>query len=74
MFKKDDIEVAAEDKEKYISLNVKTDVKLAGVNNKDDHQVRKSIQIRLIDSANLWDQAQVKGSDLWDQTFNQDDD
>ena len=59
MFKKDDIEVAAEDKEKYISLNVKTDVKLAGVNNKDDHQVRKSIQIRLIGSANLWDQAQV---------------
>lgn len=59
MFKKDDTEVAAEVKEKYISLNVKTDVKLAGVNNKDDHQVRKSIQIRLIGSANLWDQAQV---------------
>ena len=37
MFKKDDTEVTAEVKEKYISLNVKTDVKLAGVNNKDDH-------------------------------------
>ena len=30
MFKKDDIEVAAEDKEKYISLNVKTDVSWQG--------------------------------------------
>ena len=49
-FNKNDIEVIAENKEKYISLNVKINVKLARVNNKDGTEVRKNIQLRFIDS------------------------
>ena len=49
-FNKNDIEVIAENKEKYISLNVKINFKLARVNNKDGTEVRKNIQLRFIDS------------------------
>ena len=47
---KNDIGVIAENKEKYISLNVKINVKLAGVKYKDGTQVHKNIQFRFIDS------------------------
>ena len=42
-FNKDDIGVIAENKEKYISFNVKINIKLAGATNKDGKQVRKNI-------------------------------
>ena len=40
--------VIAENKEKYISFNVKINVKLAGLTNKDGKEVRKNIQLRFI--------------------------
>ena len=49
-FNKDDIGVIAESKEKYISFNVKINVKLAGVRNENGTEVRKNIQLRFIDS------------------------
>ena len=49
-FNKDDIGVSAENKEKCTSFNVKINVKLAGVSNKDGKEVRKNIQLRFIDS------------------------
>ena len=49
-FNKNDIGVIAENKEKYISFNVKINVKLAGVKYKDGTQVYKNIQLRFIDS------------------------
>ena len=49
-FNKRDIQVIAENKEKYISFNVKINVKLAGVKNKDGTEVCKNIQLRFIDS------------------------
>ena len=49
-FNKNDIGIIAENKEKYISFNVKINVKLAGVKHKDGTQLYKNIQIRLIDS------------------------
>ena len=49
-FNKDDIGVIGENKENYISFNVKINVKLAGVCNKDGKEVRKNIQLRFIDS------------------------
>ena len=49
-FNKNDIGVIAENKEKYISFNVKINVKLAGVKYKDGTQVHKNIQLRFIDS------------------------
>ena len=49
-FNKDDIGVIAENKEKYISFNVKINVKLAGVKDKDGKEVYKNIQLRFIDS------------------------
>ena len=49
-FNRDDIVVLAENKEKYISFNVKINVKLAGVSNKDGKEVRKNIQLRFIHS------------------------
>ena len=48
-FNENDIGVIAENK-KYISFNVKINVKLAGVTNKDGKEVRKNIQMRFIDS------------------------
>ena len=49
-FNKNDIEVIAENREKYISFNVKINVKLSGVKYKDGTQVHKNIQFRFIDS------------------------
>ena len=49
-FNKNDIGVTAVNKERYISFNVKTNVKLAGVKYKDGKQVHKNIQLRFIDS------------------------
>ena len=49
-FNKNDIGVIAENKEKYISFNVKINVKLAGVKYKDGKEVCKNIQLRFIDS------------------------
>ena len=40
-FGKDDIVVFQEYKEKYVSFNIKIDVKLVGVINKDSEKVRK---------------------------------
>ena len=48
-FNKNDIGVIAENKEKYISFNVKINVKLAEVKYKDGTQVHKNIQLRFID-------------------------
>ena len=47
---KNDIGVIAENKEKYISFNVKINVKLSGVKNKDRTEAHKNIQLRFIDS------------------------
>ena len=52
-FNKSDIGVIAENKEKYISFNVKINVKLAGVKNKDGTEVCKNIQLRFIDSCRI---------------------
>ena len=52
-FNKRDIQVIAENKEKYISFNVKINVKLAGVKNKDGTEVCKNIQLRFIDSCRI---------------------
>ena len=49
-FKKKDIEVIAENKEKYISFNVKIKVKFAGVMDEDGTEVCENIQPRFIDS------------------------
>ena len=49
-FNKIDIGVTAEDEEKYISFNVKINVKLVRVKDKDDTGVCKNIQLRFIDS------------------------
>ena len=49
-FSKNDIGVTTKNKEKYISFNVKINVKLAGVSNEDGKQVRKNIQLRFIHS------------------------
>ena len=44
------IGVNAENKEKYISFNVKINLKLAGVKYENGTEVHKNIQLRLIDS------------------------
>ena len=49
-FNKNDIGVIAENKEKCISFNVKINVKLAGVRDKDGKEVHKNIKLRFIDS------------------------
>ena len=51
-FNKNDIGVIAENKEKYISFDVKINVKLAGVKYKDgtENIQCKNIQLRFIDS------------------------
>ena len=49
-FNKNDIGVNAENEEKYIRFNVKINVKLAGVSNKDGTGVCRNIQLRFIDS------------------------
>ena len=52
-FNRDNIGVIAESKEKYISCNVKFNVKLAGVSNQDRYEVPKYIQLRFIDNCRL---------------------
>ena len=47
---KDGIGVIAENKEKYIGFNVKINVKLAEVRNKDGKEVHKNINLTFIDS------------------------
>ena len=49
-FNKNDIGIITENKEKYISCNVKINVKLAVVKYKDGTEVCKHIQLRFIDS------------------------
>ena len=49
-FNKDDIGVIAENKEKYISFNVKINIKLARVTDEDGKEVYKNIWLRFIDS------------------------
>ena len=49
-FNKNDIGIIAENKEIYISFNVKINVKLAGIKYKAGTQVHKNIQLRFIDS------------------------
>ena len=49
-FKRNSIGVIAENKEKYISFNVKIKVKLGGVRDKDDTEMCKNIQLRFINS------------------------
>ena len=49
-FNKNDIGVIAENKEKYIGINVKINYKPSEVINKDIKKVRKNIQVRFIDS------------------------
>ena len=49
-FNKNDIGVIAENKEKYISFNVKINVKLAGASNEESAKECKNIQLGFIDS------------------------
>ena len=49
-FNNKDIEDIAENKEKYISFNVKINIKLAGLRNKDGKEVPKNVQLGFIDS------------------------
>ena len=49
-FNKNYIGVIAENKKKYISFNVRINVKLAGVKYKDGRHVYRNIQRRFIDS------------------------
>ena len=49
-FNKNNIRVIAKNKEKYISFNVKINVKLVGMKHKDGKEVHTSIQLRFIDS------------------------
>ena len=49
-FNKNDIGVIPENKEKYISFNVKINVKLAGFKYKDGTQMHRNIQLWFIDS------------------------
>ena len=50
-FNKNDTGVIGENKEKYISFNVKIKVKLAGVKYKDGAEVCKNIQLMFTDSS-----------------------
>ena len=50
-FVKDDIEVIAESKERYISFKVKINVKLTEVSNKDGKGARKNIHFGFIYSS-----------------------
>ena len=49
-FNKNNIGVIAENKEKYISFNVKINIKLVGVRDKDGKELHKNIKLRFIDS------------------------
>ena len=65
-FNKNNIAVTAENKEKCISFNVKTNVRLAGVSNKDGTEVCKNIQLRFIDTSRFMTSSLDKlASNLW---------
>ena len=49
-FNRGDMGVIAENKVKYISFNIKINVKLAGVRNEDGKEICKNIQLRFSDS------------------------
>ena len=49
-FNKNDIGVIAENKEKYMSFNVKINVNLAGAKNEDGTEVHKNIHLTSTDS------------------------
>ena len=49
-FNKNDVGVIAENKEKYTSFNVKINVKLVGVRDKDGKGVHKNIKLIFIDN------------------------
>ena len=67
-FKKDYIGAIAKKKKKYISLNVKINVKLVRVTMKYSKEVHRSIQLRFIDSCRL------VASSLYKLATNLDDD
>ena len=67
-FNKNDIWVIAENKEKYISFNVKINVKLAGVKYRDGVQVYKNIQPRFIDSCRFMTSCLDKQS-IWQAMY-----
>ena len=56
-FNKDDIGIIAENKEKYISFNVKINVRSAGVKDKDGREVCKIFSWDLLIVLDLWNQA-----------------
>ena len=54
MFNKDGIGVVSENKKKYVSFNVKINVKLAKMTNKNCEEVCNNIKLRFIDSSYSW--------------------
>ena len=64
-FNKNDIGVIAENKEKYISFNVRINIKLAGVKN-DGTELHKNIQLRFIDSFRFMVSSLDKLASNWD--------
>ena len=71
-FNKDDIGMIAESNEKYISFIVKIKVKMTRLINEDGKEVRKNIQLRLIDSCRFTETDLNKlASNLDDDQFKQ---
>ena len=64
-FNMDNIGVTAENKEKYISFNVKINVKITGLSDKDGKEVGKNIQLRFIDNCRFMTQAQINWQAIW---------
>ena len=55
-FKKDNMGYTEEDWEKYIDFNVKINVRVAGVTNKDVKEARENIQLKYIVSCRFMHQ------------------
>ena len=72
-FNKDDIAAKAENKEKYISFNVKISVKQVGVTNKDDKEVRKNIRLSSIDSGRFMTSSLNKLASNFKEFYNEDE-
>ena len=68
-FNKDHIGVIAENKEKYISFNVKISVRLAGVKDKDGKKVYKNIKLRFIDSFRFMASSLDGKQSLWHKRY-----
>ena len=64
-FNKNDIGVIAENKEKYISFNVRINIKLTGVKN-DGTELHKNIQLIFIDSFRFMVSSLDKLASNWD--------